>query len=108
MTDRIDPRLFPSIYTDGDAYYTVSDGQVWRWERTVVVGPFGQRSTSEQWRAVPADRMPADAQYACRAPEGLQEAVRRKGGELHRYNLHRGQEHLSEEERGLCSTDSGT
>lgn len=96
MTDRIDPRLFPSIYTDGEHYYTVSDGQVWRW--VYVSGSlWGDVPREAYWYARRAQRMPADARYACRAPEGLQAAVRRKGGELHRYDLHRGQEHLSEE-----------
>ena len=41
--------------------------------------------------------MPADCRYACQAPAELQEAVKRKGGKLHRYDLHIGQEHIGEE-----------
>ena len=31
MTTQVDYRLFPAIYTDGAHYWTVSDGQAWRW-----------------------------------------------------------------------------
>lgn len=99
MTDpNIDRHLFPAIYTDGERYYTVSDGQVWRWVY-VSDGLFGLNHRKAHWYARRLKRMPADARYACRTPAGLQQAVQHKGGELHRYDLHDGQPHLSEEFR---------
>ena len=90
MTTKVDHRLFPAIYTDGAHYFTVSDGQVWKWIK-------GAPRVVDYWYARKEKRMPADLRYACQAPAELQDAVRRKGGELHRYDLHRGQEHLGEE-----------
>jgi len=75
--------LFPAIYVGGGSYYTVSDGQVWRWIEVHGRGP-------NRWYERKATRMPADAGYASQAPERLQRAVRAKGGELHRCNLHGG------------------
>ena len=96
MTTKVDHRLFPSIYTDGVNYFTVSDGQVWRWIR-VAPTLFGDMARDGYWYAHGVKRMPADLRYACQAPAELQDAVKRKGGELHRYDLHKGQEHIGEE-----------
>ena len=90
MTDH---RLFPAIYTDGSHFYTVSDGQAWKWIR---VGPaiFGAARATHKgyWYARKVKRMPPDCRYACQVPEELQAAVKRKGGELHRYDLHEGKD----------------
>ena len=91
MTTQVDNRLFPSIYTDGARYFTVSDGQAWKW---IMVGPaiFGAARATHKgyWYARKVKHLPLDLRYACQAPEELQAAVRQKGGELHRYDLHIG------------------
>ena len=69
------------------AFYTISSGKVWRWD-------LGEKG----WFRSQIICLPAEAQYVGypkTIPAELLLSIKAAGGFLHRYDFHKGQEHVT-------------